>query len=137
MSQYYFHLWTSDGYEVDEIGMELEDAEAAYLEAFHSAREISADRLNAGQSAWRYRFDVVDCQGRLVHEVSFAEAMGQRVANNPASAFVAGASRGYALASELSREIALARRNLQRCRELLAASRGPTGPLTQNEAGAC
>lgn len=122
MSRYYFHLWTRDGYEIDDTGVELEDAEAAYLEAFHSAREISIEMLRARRSAWRHRFDVVDSQGRLVHEVLFSEAMGQRVAHYPASGFVAGASRGYALATELSREIALAQRNLQTCRALIAAS---------------
>ncbi|MDZ4759655.1 MAG: hypothetical protein SGJ21_01100 [Alphaproteobacteria bacterium] len=129
MSRYHFHLRTRDGYVFDENGMELRDAEAAYLEAVHSAREISIDMLRGGRSATRYRFDVVDCRGSLVHEVLFSEAMGQRVANNPASGFVAGASRGYLIASALAREIATARRNLKTCRELLALSPAPAKQL--------
>ncbi|PZO46210.1 MAG: hypothetical protein DCF16_19260 [Alphaproteobacteria bacterium] len=122
MSRYFFHLWTRDGYEIDDTGIELEDAEAAYLEAFYSAREISIEMLRSKRNATRYRYDVVDCQGRLVHEVLFAEAMGQPLAKNPASGFVASASRGCALASDLAREIATARQNLQTCRELLAVT---------------
>ncbi len=120
MSRYFFHLWTRDGYEIDHIGTDMKDAEEACLEAFRSAREISMEMLRVGQLATRYRFDVVDCQGRLVHEVLFSEAMGQPVVNNPTSEFAVGTSRGYALASDLAREIATARQNLRTCRELLA-----------------
>lgn len=128
MSRYYFHLWTRDGYLMDDTGIELKDAEEAYLEAVHGAREISMEALRERRSAMRYRFDVVDSRGRLVHAVLFSEAMGQPVANKPASAFVAGASRGYELASDLAREIATARQNLQTCRELLAF---PPPPVKQ------
>jgi len=122
MTRYFFNLWTCDAYVIDEMGIELESADEAYLEAFHCAREISIDMLRQRRSARRYRFDVVDSQGRLVHAVLFTEAMGQPVANKPASGFIAGASRGYELASDLAREIATARQNLQTCRQLLAFS---------------
>lgn len=125
MSLFYFHLATPDQYLLDDTGTELEDADEAYLEAFHSAREISIEMLRTRRSARRYRFDVVDGRGRLVHAILFSEAMGQPVANKPASGFVAGASRGCELASDLAREIATARRNLQTCRELLAFSPFP------------
>jgi hypothetical protein len=125
MSRYYFHLWTGDEYQTDDIGIELKDADNAYLEAFHGAREISVEMLRGRRSATRYRFDVVDCRGRLVHAVQFSEAMGRPVANRPASGFIASASRGYDLASDLAREIATARKNLQTCRELSALSQTP------------
>ncbi len=128
MSLYYFHLATPDQYLVDDTGIELEDAEEAYLEAFHSAREISLDMLRGRRSARRYRFDVVDGQGSLVHAVLFSEAMGQPVGTKPASGFIAGTSRGSELASDLAREIAKARRSLQTCRELLAFSPFPAKP---------
>ena len=125
MSRYYFHLWTGDEYQIDCTGVELADAEEAYLEAVHGAREVSFEVLREKRSAARYRFDVVDCHGRLLHAVLFSEAMGQRVANKPASGFIADASRGYELASDLAREIATARQNLQTCRELLAFTPAP------------
>jgi hypothetical protein len=122
MSRYYFHLWTGAQYDADETGIELKDADQAYLEAYHGAREISIEMLRQRKSAMRYRFDVVDSQGRLVHAVEFSEAMGRPVANKPASTFIASASRGYDLASDVAREIATAQQNLQACRELLAFS---------------
>jgi hypothetical protein len=120
MSLYYFHLWTGDQYELDETGLELRDASAAYLEAFDSARAVWIERLHERRSAARYRYDVFDCHGRLVHEVPFSEAMCQPIAKKPATGFVASADRGYALAADLAREIATAQHNLRACRELLA-----------------
>ena len=125
MSRYYFHLRTNDEYVIDDTGIELQDAEEAFLEAIDGAREIAMEMLRHRRSAARYRFDVVDSDGRLMHAVPFSEAMGQRVANRPASGFLAGASRGYELANDLALEIATARHNLQTCRRLLAFSPSP------------
>jgi len=122
MTRYFFHVWNGRKYEHDDTGIELESADAAYMAAFHGAGEITIDMLRQGRGATRYRFDIVDCKGRLVHIVPFTEAMGKSVANRPASGFISSASRGYDLAADVASEIAKARQNLKLCRELLAYS---------------
>ena len=122
MTRYYFHLWTRDEYVMDEIGVELAGADDAYLEAVHGAREITIELLRESRSPARYRFDVVDNCGRLIHSLMFSEALGQPLANISGAGFLAGASRGYKLAGDLAREIATARQNLQTCRDLIANS---------------
>lgn len=127
MSLYYFHLWNGHEYEVDQTGIELENSEAACLEAFLGAREIWLQLLRERQNPARYRFDVVDDQGRSVHEISFTEALGLRMARRPSpSECVTLVNRGYVLAAELTREIARAKKNLQASRDLIAL--GATHP---------
>jgi hypothetical protein len=40
MPRFYFHLRTAQGLNPDEIGLELPDVEAAYLEAFRTAQDM-------------------------------------------------------------------------------------------------
>jgi len=124
MTRYYFHVWNGEEYEHDDTGIECESSDEAYFQAFQGAGEISLDMLRRGRGATRYRFDVVDSEGRLIHAVPFTEAMGRTVANQPVSGFIRSASRGYDLASDLVRQIAIAQEILATSRKLLACPFG-------------
>ena len=45
MPRFFFHLEGANGVEADEIGVEFESLEAAYLDAYHAVLDISHDML--------------------------------------------------------------------------------------------
>ncbi len=121
MSRYYFHLWTGVEYEKDDFGIEFKNADTALLDAFHSAQEMSVEVARQRQDWAKYRFDIVDESGHVVHELTFSEAMGKRqVKNLLPPDFAARAERGRKLSAELAQEIERTRKSLLTFRELCA-----------------
>src|SRR4051812_40980228 len=73
MAHFYFNLVSPGGSSKDDIGTELPNAEAAYLEACDTALEMSFDMLRKRQDPSRHAFEITDGEGHVVFEVPFAE----------------------------------------------------------------
>jgi hypothetical protein len=126
MPRFYLHLWNGDEYVVDQEGDELENAEAAYLEAFEAAKEMAADLIRSHVDVGAYRFDVVDRSGRAVFELPFAEVLGNAVKRR--SRPVKGElNRRRALLEAVASEILTARSTIASARATLARARTATG----------
>jgi len=73
MSRYFFHLLSPDGSSKDDIGTELPNAEAAYLEACETALDLSFEMLRKRTDPSRHAFEVADENGHIIFEIPFAE----------------------------------------------------------------
>src|SRR5262245_21470389 len=78
MPRYHFHLWTGDAYELDVSGLDVADAEAAYLEAFQAAQEICAEMIRERKNPTRARFEITDHKANKLGEVLFSELMREQ-----------------------------------------------------------
>jgi len=73
MARYFFHLISPNEAGRDDIGTEFANAEAAYLQAYDTALEISYEMLRERRDPSRHAFEVTDSEGRMVFEIPFAE----------------------------------------------------------------
>jgi hypothetical protein len=73
MARYFFHLVSPGQCSRDDIGTELPNAEAAYLEACDTAIELSYEMLRERQDPSRHTFEITDSDGHMVFELPFAE----------------------------------------------------------------
>lgn len=64
MPRYYFHMCHEDGRIPDDDGLELDDAEAARIEAFASARELALQSARDGQPLDIERIEIEDVEGK-------------------------------------------------------------------------
>ena len=73
MPRFYFHLRSPAGLDRDDIGLDLEGVEAAYLDACASVPSMIMDLLQRNASPYQHTFEIVDSSGNLLTEVPFAE----------------------------------------------------------------
>lgn len=73
MARYFFHLVSPGESSKDDIGTDLPNAEAAYLEACDTALELSYEMLRERLDPSRHAFEITDAEGHLVFELPFAE----------------------------------------------------------------
>lgn len=73
--RYYFHVRSHDGLALDPEGAEFESLNAACDEAFHSAREILADRLLRGEVIDGEVFEITMENGDIVRTVPFRDSV--------------------------------------------------------------
>ena len=85
MARYFFHLVSPAETSKDEIGVDLPNAEAAYLEACAAALEISFEMLSTRIDPSRHAFEVTEANGQFVFEIPFLEVMrpGHRASHPP------------------------------------------------------
>ncbi|MEA1830944.1 hypothetical protein U8607_02515 [Methylobacterium durans] len=76
MPRYFFHLRTPTGIDIDRKGMELRDAEAAYLLAAETIPAMSVAFTDIIADARRFRIEITDDLGRILFEIPFAEILG-------------------------------------------------------------
>ena len=74
MPLYFFHLRDNADVALDPEGKEM-PAEAVDRMALRSARDCMAGEIKSGQLDLRYRIDVHDERGALVHRLRFADAV--------------------------------------------------------------
>ena len=74
MARYFFHLRDGDDQLLDPDGVELADQKAIEAAALTAARDTLSHELRAGRLDLRYRIDVEDERGTLVHSIELAEA---------------------------------------------------------------
>ena len=72
MGRFYFHLRAGEQLIPDVKGLDLPDVAAARHEAIHSAREIMAEAIRAGQNRVPDAFVIADDAGREIDTVSLA-----------------------------------------------------------------
>ncbi|MDR7037783.1 hypothetical protein J2X36_002534 [Methylobacterium sp. BE186] len=75
MPLFFFHLLTDDGLEHDDIGLDLESVEVAYLEAMKAIPGVVYDFGARGRRPLHYAFEIVDAEGRHVMKVPFQEIL--------------------------------------------------------------
>ena len=77
MPRFFFDLWDRvGGLDQDDVGLDLPDFEAAYLEAHCAAIDLWAEARREGQKPTYERFEVRDASNRTVLELPFSEAVG-------------------------------------------------------------
>jgi PAS domain-containing protein len=81
MPRFYFHLFSADGCQRDEIGFDFADAEAAYIEAYRTIPRIAADLLEKGSDPMGAAFEITDEKGSILFQIPFTERVrAQRTA---------------------------------------------------------
>ncbi|MGD9968166.1 MAG: hypothetical protein AB7T59_16725 [Hyphomonadaceae bacterium] len=121
MGQYYFHLWSGDRYQPDEIGLDLANAEEAYIQAFRAAQDGWIEMVRAGVNPRRHRFDVVDEAGQMLFELPFLEVISREGRRRlPLLPHEKAVERNMALLADLSREVARVTHTMHNSRRLLA-----------------
>jgi len=73
MPHFYFHLQNGKGRLEDRRGVALPDAEAAWYQAYRSARELLADDTRARYEWAQHWLEVEDDRGRSVWTVPVVE----------------------------------------------------------------
>jgi len=85
MPLFFFHLRTPSCLEEDELGLELDDVETAYLDACRAFPPMATDLLDCGHEPLGCSFEITNGAGELLMEVPFSEAISakrRRVAND-------------------------------------------------------
>lgn len=129
MPHYFFDLVGPQGVEADEVGLEFNSLEFAYLEADRAARAIAAEMLHARTSPAGHYFALRDAARRLVIEVPFEDFLRRR---RPPPAVHANTSirtrladtirRNRELRAEISTGLERARVSLSTAQEVLKRS---------------
>jgi hypothetical protein len=128
MPLFYFHFLNGTARHGDEIGLELRDAETAYLEAVAAAQGMGSELIGDGINPSNCSFEITDEAGRVVFLVAFTELF-DRLSPPPAcSALTALASnaltethcRVLATKAEIALSLNEARNSLDESRALLA-----------------
>jgi hypothetical protein len=127
MPRFFFHLKSPGNYSEDGVGDEFADVETAYLEAHHSALEISFEMLRDRRDPHGFQFDIVDEQGSLMLDLPFSEVLkpGPRpVRPSPILAEIRkSVERAKELQSEIRHEFARTRVALETARATIKKSR--------------
>jgi len=129
MPCFYFHLRAAQGLSPDEMGLELPNVEAAYLEAFKTARDMWADLLRKREDPTQYSFEITDSLGQVIETPPFSEVLDSteghswRTLSHPARTAQALADRTRCLAAALDEQVRIARESIRQSQDLLAASR--------------
>lgn len=74
MARYYFHLRDGSDHILDPVGIELTDLEAAVVVALRAARDSLSNDIKGGSLDLRYRIDVENEGGSVVHSLPFRDA---------------------------------------------------------------
>ncbi len=130
MPLFFFDLAAPGSLERDEVGVEFEHLEAAYLDACKAALEISVEMLRDRRDPNGTAFLVRDAQGRRLLEISFGEILRPRPPARPAGdpqalrgQLDATLARSRALKADLGACVAQAQATLRDTRALLESSR--------------
>ena len=120
MSRYFFHLMSPDGPHKDDIGTDLPNAEAAYLEACEAALEMSYEMLRQRRDPSNYAFDITDAEGHVIFELPFAEVTRPADRRPPIGNLHASIQRNHQRAAQAAAEL---RTNVTRTQSLLSSTR--------------
>lgn len=73
MAHFFFHFCDGEGRARDELGLELESVEQAYLEAFETARTMWPELLAARCDPFDCQFEVTDESDAVLFQLPFRE----------------------------------------------------------------
>ena len=74
MAIYFFHLRDHTEELLDPDGIELDSVDAIKFEALRAARDTLSQEIKTGVVDLRYRIDVEDIDGRVVHSLPLRDA---------------------------------------------------------------
>jgi len=74
MARYFFHLRDGEDQLLDPDGTELVDHQAIEAAALRAARDTLSHELQLGRLDLRFRIDVEDDDGNIVHSIALADA---------------------------------------------------------------
>ena len=120
MARYFFHLLFPDGASKDDIGTELPNAEAAYLEACETALDLSFEMLRNRSDPSRHAFEVADESGRIIFEIPFAEVTRPAARNQPFFEIHAKIEHNHGRAKRAMAEL---KQNFSRTQSLLKSTK--------------
>jgi Domain of unknown function (DUF6894) len=132
MPQFFFDYRDERGnIQHDTDGLDLPDADAAYLEAYRAAIDIWAEARHVGRDPGRGMFEIRNLSGCVVVELPFTEALGFVTMAEPRRVRPAPTSLGWSKderneLTELEATLALAERHVadQRARLTRTRARG-------------
>lgn len=79
MPFFYFHIRDNERVMADEVGIILDDADAALREAAIDARDMLDDALSTGADIAHQIIEVTDSEGRPIGSVELREVIGVEV----------------------------------------------------------
>ncbi|AWN42629.1 DUF6894 family protein [Methylobacterium durans] len=79
MPLFYFHLHALSKLRQDEIGLELDSVEAAYLAAYHSVPGVAAELVREGLDPSQFKYVITNAKDRHLMTLPFSEALGAKV----------------------------------------------------------
>jgi hypothetical protein len=120
MARYFFHLIAADETSKDELGIELPNAEAAYLQACETALELSFEMLRERRDPSRHAFEVTDAEGRVLFDIPFAEVTHPAQRMLPFGEIHASIARHQERATRAVSEL---KTNVTRAQSLLTSTR--------------
>ena len=119
MPLFFFNFFDGHTVDADTFGLELVDAETAYLEAVAGARSMWTELLARSVDPTKCAFEVTDEDGIELYRVRFAELIDschpreiRGTAVRLAQDLTRSANRAQVAADSLARECAIARRQL-------------------------
>jgi hypothetical protein len=141
--RYYFHLRVGKEVSADELGVELPDLDAAYLEAFQAAQGMWGELLAERSDPLIRSFEIADASGRVLLTLPFREVLER--ARKPAGPLPNEVTTAHAhlekartLAESLNQEIRTAQETIASARRSMQQSQGAAAdrfPLRSNERG--
>jgi len=75
MPVFYFHLLVGKQRSPDDLGVEFDGIEAAYLDAFHAAQEMWSELLKNGEDPTKHSFEICNSDGELLLTLPFKEVL--------------------------------------------------------------
>ena len=132
MPKFHFNLISdSGGFTPDEVGLEFDTLDDAYLDVFRAILDISFDMLKARKDPHNHSFNIADPAGVVLLEVPFSEALRPSRLGKPAPAapeclietVSANRRRHRALKADLSDQLSRARLTVEATKLLLSRSR--------------
>jgi len=66
MPRFFFNFRDVKNFEPDEEGLELRDLDAAYLEAFETAKEMWGEAIRTMRNPSRQQFEISDADGNTL-----------------------------------------------------------------------
>ncbi len=141
MTVFYFDLVRPTEREPDDVGVQFDDVDQAYLEACRAAIEISKDALLQRQDPNGYRFEVFDEDRRLVCEIPFSEVLRPGGLSSPPpledlfERVQRNIDRGQALKADLAAGFDQARQSLSGMRALMRRGESGHGPRSPSGEG--
>lgn len=76
MSQFFFHLVSPAGYDVDDVGSEFPTLELAYLDAHAAASEMCVEIIRDHGDPMRYQFEI---EGALFDRAAFFRSHSTKI----------------------------------------------------------
>lgn len=75
MPLFYFHLLVGKERYPDDLGVEFDSVEAAYLDAFRAAQEMWSELLKDGKDPTTHGFEISDADGKVLLTLPFKEVL--------------------------------------------------------------